>query len=326
MPHRVPGQQREPNDRVMLSALALAARAPSVHNSQPWRWRLDSAGLHLHADPSRLPVAESDCRDVLMSCGAVLHHLRVAFAALGWACEVRRLPDPGTPDHLAVIALSPRRATRDEIDLVSAIPRRRTDRRRYGSWEMPPGLLDVLARDATVEGADLLPVTEPAARHQLVSAIAEAEELQDADWELASWTGRPGTEPAGTRTRTVGADRPVRDLPATGIEQPVGVSLDRDVSTLTVLGTVADDRLSWLRAGEAASSVLLRATSIGLASCALSRPRDHEEIRDLVGTRILGIAGYPQLILRLGWAHPHAGPLPATQRRPLSEFVDGVAL
>ena len=72
----------------------LATRAPSVHNTQPWYWYLDDDDrLTLFADFSRqLWYADPDGRDLLISCGAALHHLRVAAAASGWKAHVRRTP------------------------------------------------------------------------------------------------------------------------------------------------------------------------------------------------------------------------------------------
>jgi hypothetical protein len=95
-----------PDDYTVKTAVAMAVRAPSVHNSQPWNWRIGYSSLHLYADPDRqLRETDPDGRDLILSCGAALHHLRVAFAALGWAAEVHRLPNPDEPDHLAAITL-----------------------------------------------------------------------------------------------------------------------------------------------------------------------------------------------------------------------------
>ena len=66
--------------RTVRGALALAAAAPSVRNSQPWRWEVGRDAVHLHADLARwLPAADPMGRDLVMSCGAALHHARVAL-------------------------------------------------------------------------------------------------------------------------------------------------------------------------------------------------------------------------------------------------------
>jgi hypothetical protein len=96
-----------PDKNAIQSALALAAWAPSVHNSQPWLWRVGSRSIDLYADMTRhLTATDPQARDLLMSCGAALHHLRVAFRALGWTSTVRRLPSPSDPGHLATIELA----------------------------------------------------------------------------------------------------------------------------------------------------------------------------------------------------------------------------
>ncbi|BCO34862.1 putative NAD(P)H nitroreductase acg [Mycobacterium heckeshornense] len=91
---------------------------------------------------------------------------------------------------------------------------------------------------------------------------------------------------------------------------------------ILALGTKADDQLAWLRAGEAMSIVLLSATTMGMASCAITEPLEISETRDAIHSEVFGTGGYPQMLLRVGWAPANADPLPATPRRRLSSVVE----
>ncbi len=87
--------QHYPDDEVVGAVLTLAARAPSIENTQPWRWRVDRTSLHLYTDSRMLlPNADPDGRDLILSCGAALNHFVIALAAMGWHADVHRLPDP----------------------------------------------------------------------------------------------------------------------------------------------------------------------------------------------------------------------------------------
>ncbi|MEU5265539.1 NAD(P)H nitroreductase [Amycolatopsis sp. NPDC021455] len=153
--------RRIPDTATVEAAVALALRAPSARNTQPWCWRIGYSTLHLFADQDRpLPEPGPGERDMLLGCGAALHHVRVAFAALGWGTDVRRLPDPDDPAHLAVVTPHPAgRPTEEMTALAAAIPRRRTDRRPPAAWPVPRDHLDALARAAAREDARLHVVT-----------------------------------------------------------------------------------------------------------------------------------------------------------------------
>jgi hypothetical protein len=125
-----------PEEAVLRRAIARAARAPSVHNSQPWRWRPDGDAVDLLADPS--PDGAEDARDVLLSCGIVLHHLLVALAGLGCSARVERFPDPADPDHLARVRPVAAPPSPGAARLAGAIAGRHTDRRRFASQPVGP--------------------------------------------------------------------------------------------------------------------------------------------------------------------------------------------
>ena len=79
---------RMPDDATIAAAIALATRAPSIQNTQPWHFSVVDDAVRLFADESlRLPATDPDGRDQMISCGAVLHHLQIAFASLGWECR-----------------------------------------------------------------------------------------------------------------------------------------------------------------------------------------------------------------------------------------------
>lgn len=328
-----------PDHETLRGAIALATRAPSVHNTQPWRWLLGDSTVHLMADWTRqLPATDPDGRDLLISCGAALHHLRVALAALGWGGEIHRIPNPADPGHLAAIEPHPYRPSEEDVALAAAIPMRRTDRRRFSSWPVPAGHLDLMIRRAARAGALLVPVTDAGYRHHLVRAINEAAIRQDADpayaSELALWTGRsPLAEEgvlAASAPRHPGyhGDTRMRTFPhGTLMSSTVDESED-DAGELLVLATPDDDPTSWLRAGEAASAALLTATDLELASCPLSQPLEIADTRAAIQDLVLDDAAVPHLILRVGWTHTAAEPLTRSPRRALETvmgFLPGLA-
>lgn len=318
----------QPDDTTIAAALALAGRAPSVHNVQPWRWRTDRHAIQLFLDPERaLPHTDPDLRDVVISCGAALHHLTVAFAAMGWATVVSRMPDSGDPDHLASIRLVAHRATAQDVEMSAMIPRRRTDRRHYTAMPLPPGYLGLLSERAGALGA-IVRLVDDKARDRLVAAARAAAERHAGDpdyrWELALWSGRHSSDD-GVPARNTPAPRAIDDLPARRFVSPRlrDAVTEADHADVLVLGTPSDDRSARLRAGEALSSVLLTATNIGLATCPLTEPLEFRDQRDHIRRGVLNGAAYPQACLRIGWAPDSEDPLPRTPRRAVADLLVG---
>ncbi|MGW5740497.1 Acg family FMN-binding oxidoreductase [Amycolatopsis sp. NPDC003861] len=316
-----------PDAYTVRAAVALAVRAPSVHNSQPWLWRFEGRTVELRADPGRrLRHTDPDGRDLLVSCGCALHHFTVAAAAMGWAAQIRRLPEPGV---LARIELGPHDTRDEDIALAAAIPRRRSDRRRFA--ERPLLVRDevLLQKSASDRGAALRLATAAPHRTVLSTVAAEAAGLhradQDYEIELAAWSGRDHAQDGVPARNAVLALAPRREL---RIREFAGGRIPdtagRDGAVLTVVATAGDTELDRLRAGEAASAVLLTATRLNLASCVYSEPFELTSTRGLVRDCVLGGRLEPQLVVRIGYAPNDAAPLPATPRRPISEVLQPV--
>lgn len=315
-----------PDDETLRAALALAVRAPSIHNSQPWLWRIGERTVHLYADAGRqLSHADPSRRELILSCGVALQHFAAALAALGWQAHVHRLPNGRDPDHLASIELIRSEATEQDVALAAAIPRRRTDRRWFSSWPVPGGDIALMAARAARSGVLLRRV---ASTHELSAVLAAAahEHAGDVGYlaELSRWSGRfdsvAGVPARNTPAPTHG-DFPARVFAAPALPQPTGAESRDDAGVVLVLGTPTDDSLALLRAGEATGVVLLTATALGLSSCPLTEPLEIEDTRRTVRALALDGNGYPQMLLRIGWAPLNADPLPATPRRPLADMV-----
>lgn len=322
-----------PDRRTVMAALELACRAPSLHNSQPWRWRIADHSVHLYADDARrLAVADPSGRELIISCGAVLHHLRLAFASLGWRTFVHRLPNPVERDHLAALEFVPLvEPPAAALELATAITVRHTDRRPFLPHPVPDPVLHRLVMAARDEHTILTVVDSAAARRELTVAMTVANESQrdDAGYrsELATWAGRGlgavDGVPASSLRAADHTARPMlaRDFSAAGDGRLTAPALD-DGAMLAVLSTALDDRRTWLQAGEALSAVLLTATAAGLASCTLSQIAEAGSARDLVRSAVLGGRGEPQVLVRLGWPIADDVVAPSSPRRPTAEIVD----
>ncbi|MBF6235025.1 Acg family FMN-binding oxidoreductase [Nocardia farcinica] len=313
-----------PDSATVRAALALALRAPSVHNTQPWRWRTGDRSVHLFADESRtLPTADPDQRELLLSCGTALHHFRVAARSLGWRTIVHRYPNTADPAHLAAIEFAPVAPSADIEELARAVNRRRTDRRAFTSWEVPDGYVAAMIAAGSEQGAAVLEVgDESAARVRAAFARAGAEHHGDLGYrvELAMWSGRhAAAEGVPARNAVTSTDPMTRQFSAGTLAE--AVVHDRTGGRMLLVHTATDDPAAWLRAGEATSAALLTATTYGLATCPLTEPFEISGTRDALREAVLGGSGFPQLLIRTGWAATSAKPVPITPRRALAEVV-----
>ena len=315
-----------PDADTIRSALLLAVRAPSVHNSQPWRWRIGRDRLDLFADRElHLQHTDPDGRDLTLSCGVVLNHCQVAFAALGWRAKIDRLPETAKPNHLAAITFQAQSATDADITLAAAITRRRTDRRPFGSWHVPAGDVALMGARAARAGVTMRRVADlPQLRRSVVEAAWRHGTDVDYAAELATWSGRHGAT-AGVPASNTPTPHFAEGIPARCFAGPAlaaaPVREAADNAMVIALGTAADDEVSRLRAGEVTSLLLLTATALGLASCPITEPLEVPETRATLRSDVFDDRSEPQMLLRIGWSPMHSDPLPATPRRPLAEVA-----
>jgi hypothetical protein len=318
---------------VLIRATERALRAPSVHNSQPWQWRISDGVVELHADPNRhLVGTDPDRRDLVISCGAALHHLRVALADLGVPTRTERLPDPEDDTLLAVLRTVDGPVDEHDAALAVAIEERRSDRRAFREEPAQPAQLDLLAERAAAQGAGLIPVLSDRARARLAAVLGEAalteRTVPGYAAELAIWSrrhtrGHDGI-PTGSRTgRHVGSESTgLRRFPQGHLGQaPHPLTAGPDGATLMVLTTPGDGPADWLRAGEATSAALLVATESGLATTVLSQAAEVAHTRRQLADTVLRVPEHAQLVLRVGRAPDGAAALPETPRRPLRSVL-----
>jgi nitroreductase len=313
----------------LAEAAQRALRAPSVFNTQPWRWRVTAGALDLYADRQRqLEVTDPDGRLLTLSCGAALHHARVALAAAGYHTAVTRFPEPDHPDLLARIRIiGKRQPDPHQIALNGAIPLRRTDRRAFAEQPVPEAAMRELRAAVEAEGAFLHQV-HPSQMPMLAVATARAaeEELNDPAYrdELHRWTHRPqwsgdGVPPA-TAVRPAPRRVPVRDhAPGDDTVLEAGAGNDRGAAYAVLFGP-DDTPGSWLRSGEALSALLLTAVLEGLSAAPLSDTIELAWPRTLMRDLLAGV-GEPYLVVRVGIG-PDAAELPPAPRRTPDDAIE----
>ncbi|UQX10326.1 Acg family FMN-binding oxidoreductase [Candidatus Mycobacterium methanotrophicum] len=319
-----------PDIEVIKKALLLACRAPSIHNSQPWHWVSEGGVLNLFVDRRRrVHSADRSGREVIISCGAVLDHLRIAMVAAGWQANIDRFPNPNNQDHLASMEFSPLGFVTDaQRKRAEAILQRRTDRLPLGRptyWES----FEPVLRSSVDESVAMLDVLPDEVRPQLAEASQLTEALRGGDAsyhaELEWWTSPfalsegmpPDTLASASERQRVDV---ARDFPARGhAERRVEVGMDW--SMILVLSTAEDTRTDVLGAGEALSTVLLECTMAGMATCTLTHLIELDESRDIV-RKLIGGRGEPQVLIRVGIAPPIEELPAATPRLPLDAVLE----
>ncbi len=142
-----PGAVRE----ALESAMLAAGVAPSIFNSQPWRWIAVGDHLVLRADLAKqIPVVDPHARLLTLCCGISLHHAYTELAASGYQVEVVRPAEPsGVLARLSIRGAGAADPT--AIHLARAAWSRHTDRRPFApGTSVPADVIAELTRAAAI--------------------------------------------------------------------------------------------------------------------------------------------------------------------------------
>lgn len=307
--------------------LHAAVAAPSIHNTQPWRFRFEGAVIEVHRDRAReLPAEDPDRRMLHLSLGAAAFNLRVGAAALGYGNQVRCVLDRGRPDLVAEVEVTPRAPDTEQLAaLAPYLLVRRTNRRPYDDRRLPAELRGLLDLSCRLEGAELQWLDDPARRQWLHLATTDADLADERDpartEERRQWVGGErtldGVPSASLGPRAHVQPSPVRDLAADPADGWRPVARFEESPQFAIIATRRDGPAEWLRAGQAMERVLLEATSAGVSTSLLNQGIEHDRLRWLLHDP-LGSWNRPQAVIRFGYGPP---PPPAPPRRPIAEVL-----
>ena len=306
--------------------------APSIHNSQPWRFEWDGQALSLIADTSRtMAIVDPQGRELVISCGAALFNLRMAARKLGMGVSVDAVPASGDPRLLATVRFCPGDpASASERLLFAAMNRRHTYRGPFAARPLPPELAVRLQQAAHGEGAALLYVLEPGQRGRVLHLARSAERDLAADLrvraEIEAWTPNTGSRrrdgiPAFAYGPASNGDNrdelPHRDF---DLERGLGEMSTAPIRAggIAVLASERDTVESWLAAGQGLQRVLVTAAMHDVFAALHSQVIEVPNLR-LELQRELCTSLVPHLLLRFGY--PLEEP-PVTPRRPVSDVLD----
>jgi hypothetical protein len=329
------------NNDDLHTIIEMAVRAPSVHNTQPWRYsghsdkRGDVDAIDVFADRDRsLGVVDPFGRELHISCGAAIEFAELAIASLGRQCTVRLLPDPGDPDHLARIEIGDEKSpTDEEVALAQSVPLRYTERDRFDDRPVPPELVRALRQSGTTVGTWIRVLDQPGDEVTTAVLLAHADDLErvnlEYEHELANWTqkepgagdGIPASALPSTPVESRGSSFRLRDFeqttPGPAVTPPSGGDPPSPEHPLMiVLGTDGDDPQAWLMAGRALGRVLLRAAADGVYASPMTQVLEVSSTRAMLAGQ-LDLVGHPQMLLRMGYGHGH----PTSPRRAVDDVL-----
>jgi len=314
---------------MLRQAADRARRAPSVHNTQPWRFDLHGTELDVYRDPSRqLRVIDPAGRQLMISCGCAVFNARAALAAAGFEAELTEFPDPRRPDLVAALDIDGRSHGWLPLGaLDGVIDRRRSNRRPYFADPVPPEVSQQLVQAAAAEQARLIELISPDDRVLVSRLTREAtdEQLLDPGYraEIRAWTTDDPRRSDGVQAMTVprvtsdsSDELPIRDFDSVGMGWLPARTHSAPGQCLFLLSTERDDEPAWLRAGQALERVWLEATRLGYAVSLFTQAVEAPDYRRRLRS-VLSLTGWPHVLLRVG----HAPATPASRRRDLAQLM-----
>ncbi|MGR4880256.1 Rv1355c family protein [Streptomyces sp. LARHCF249] len=158
----LPGPGEALGEEGIRRLVAYGIQAPSGGNVQPWKFLARGTVLQCRTDDAQPPtLLDFQASATRLAIGAAVENIDLAARASGWACRVRRFPDPADPGLVCELTFS-RAPHTPRPELVDWIDRRATNRRPGPARPLDASHRQALTRCAAQSGARLHLVTDRA--------------------------------------------------------------------------------------------------------------------------------------------------------------------
>ena len=306
-----------------------ATLAPSSHNTQCWKFRIEDASISILPDLSRrCPAVDPDDHHLFVSLGCSAENLVQAALANGLMGNVTFDATGGNALRISLESTRPVTST-----LFQAIPERQSTRAEYDGKPLTRQELELLGKAGTGSGVRLIFLTEREAMEKVLEYVVQGNTTQMNDRafveELKTWIRFSGNEAVRTLDGLYSASSGNPSLPpwlgnllfdffftpknendkyAKHVRSSAGIAI-----------FVADDAspADWVEVGRSYERFALQSAALGIRNAFLNQPVEVPALRPQFAT-FLGVGSRrPDLVVRFG-----RGPkLPPSLRRPVQAVL-----
>lgn len=309
-----------------------ATKAPSGHNTQPWKFENFQDGIIIHPDFTRsLPVVDGDNHALYISLGCALENLIIVASQKGYECEI----DYPTNNHNGITVLLRTNATDNPIgdELFDFIPKRQVNRSKYSDKNVNETELDILRTSFSFEGVSIILLNGKVSFERVIPLIIEGNNLQFQNKnfvnELTSWFRYSKSEAEekkdGLWTAVMGLPNMGRFIGNFVMKNFVSAQSEakrindilNNTAGIAIFVCEKNDTISWINVGRAFQRFALTATKLGICHAHLNMPCEEISVRHKLAKE-LGIENqHPLLLIRFGYADK----MPYSVRRNIEDVI-----
>lgn len=306
-----------------------ATLAPSSHNTQCWKFRLEDRAIAILPDLSRrCPVVDPDDHHLYVSLGCAAENLIQAAKAQGLSGQ---FTFNASGDGAVRIALEPAPIT--VTPLFESIPHRQCTRTEYDGKPLSPEEIELLETIGQGDGVRVMMLTKRAEVETVLDYVVQGNTAQINNHafmkELKFWIRFNDQE--ATRTgdglsgRTTGNPSIPRWLGSLLFKFLIRVQPENDKNTryirssagIAVFVSDVNDKAHWVEVGCCYERFALQATALGIRNAFVNQPVEEASLRPAFSAALGMGDGRPDLVVRFG----RGAEMPRSLRRSLESVI-----
>lgn len=302
-------------ETIYLRLISEAAKAPSGHNTQPWKFIIKDDTINIFPDYSRaLPVVDSDNHALFMSLGCALENLIVAAENYGFGASYEIISDSKTPYIRVVLSVSD---PAGEDSLMQFIPLRQVTRGPYSNRKVSEAELLNLKEEIALPGIEVNYVINSEEVEALAPYIIEGSDLQFTNKkfveELVKWIRFNKRDAERSRDGIWGATMSLPSIPrwmGSFIMKRLVTATSESKRWKKLIGASAgfalfmvekDDVDHWITLGRSFQRFGLITTKMGIKHAHVNMPCEEVTVRRKLAGRFCKNAMTPLLLVRFGY-------------------------